>query len=42
MKKITKTMMAMGTMGAMAGMGVYLYKKNNKKIMEKYKTYLEN
>ena len=42
MKKITKTMMFMGAVGAMCGMGAYMYKQNNKKLQKKYKAYLEN
>lgn len=42
MKKITKTMMVMGVLGTMCGMGACMYKQNSKKIQNKYKTYLEN
>ena len=41
MKKLTKTMMVMGVVGSMCGMGAYMYKQNSKKIKNKYKTYLE-
>lgn len=42
MKKLTKTMMIMGALGTMCGMGAYMYKQNGKKTLKKYKTYLEN
>ncbi len=42
MKKLTKTMMIMGAACAMCGMGTYMYNKNNKKALKKYKSYLEN
>ena len=42
MKKLTKTMMTMGAIGVMCGMGAYMYKQNNKKALKKYKAYLEN
>ena len=42
MKKITKTMMMMGALSAICGVGAYMYKNNNKKTLKKYKAYLEN
>lgn len=42
MKKFTKTMMVAGMLGIASGMATYMYKQKNKKIIEKYKAYLEN
>ena len=42
MKKLTKTMMLTTAALTMYELGCYMYKKNNKKIVKKYETYLNN
>ena len=42
MKKLTKTMMIIGALGTTCCIGTYMYKNNNKKLLKKYETYLNN
>lgn len=42
MKKLTKTMMVAAAAITMYEVGCMMYNKNNKKIVKKYETYLNN
>ena len=42
MKKLTKTMMLATAALTMYEVGCMMYKNNNKKIVKKYETYLNN